>query len=210
MHLPRVYTVEEIAEYLSVPKEVIEKDVEIGKLQAMHFGQHRRIGSDDFEQYLQRSKLSNSTSQVRLWRPDAPFDYKWPDENVDYLDTAFSRPMPDQSGKERGLKIGFTNRPAAGRNRRRALVIVNRYPSVEFVASNDFESSGLMASIIKSDGKQLPLGAKLPKGYEALKIVRYRDYVDGPGASSNSAVLAHKDDLETMAQHALLRYTGRL
>lgn len=209
MHLPRVYTLEEVAEYLSVPKEIIEKDIEIGKLHAMHFGPHRRIGSEDFEQYLQRSKLPASP-QLSLWRPGAPFDYKWPNLNIERFDPAFSRTMPDKSGRERELKIGFTYRNAAGQNRRRVLVIVDRYPSVEFVGSNDFERSGLMVSIIKSDGKQLSLGAKLPKGYEVLKIVRYRDYVDGPGASSNSAVLAHKDDLDAMAEHALLRFTGRL
>lgn len=209
MHLPRVYTIDEIAEYLMVQREVIEQEVASGRLETYSIGPHKRVAADDFEAYLKRTKNGSEAVIKSNWKPDAPFDQKWPDGTVEHYDTAFAATLRDPSGRERAIKVGFTNRLAAGLNRRRTLVLVDRYPTVEFVAANDFETSKLMTSIIKDGTKQIPVGGKLPEGYESLTIVRHRDYVDGSRASSNSAVLASADDLDAMAQHAMLRYLGR-
>jgi hypothetical protein len=93
--------------------------------------------------------------------------------------------------------------------RRRALVLIEGYPTVEFVSADD-NSSGMMASIIKDrNGKQVPIGATLPPEYFGLTVGRYRDVVTGPGTSNGLAVMSPPDDFDTMIRHALIRYRFR-
>jgi hypothetical protein len=69
-----------------------------------------------------------------------------------------------------------------------------------------FDASGLMVSIIKTiDRKQLRPEDQVPFEYSGFRIEPYRTHIDEPGTSKNMVVVCTKDDLQTMAQHALIR-----
>jgi hypothetical protein len=77
---------------------------------------------------------------------------------------------------------------------------------VRFKAANDYDRSGLMASVVKTiDRKQLRPEDPVPFEYSGFRIELYRTYVDEPHTSKNMAVICKKDDLQTMAAHALIR-----
>jgi len=210
MHIGRVYSPEEIAEHFGVPLEIINEEIEKGALTAMRIGPFLRISADAVDAYVKRpADVPRTVATNHSWRSIPPFNHTWPDNETEHYDEAYACTLRDPSGRQREVKIGFTNRMAAEKDRRRAVVFIGPYPAVEFVAANNFETTGKMASIIKDDKKHIPLGGTLPAGYENLKIVRYRDIVDGSYASSGSAVLALKDDLDTMALHGMLRYLSR-
>jgi hypothetical protein len=150
------------------------------------------------------------------WKPIDPFVYLWPggkfDEPQEEAFTATftigNRAMP--------LVISFCNRPTSGMDdRRRAnifsgVVGVNLYPVVEFVGANDFKVSGKMASVVKhSDRKHAKPGEALPEGYEGFPIGNFWELVIGPYAAHSLCVVAHKDDYNLMARHALLRVYQR-
>ena len=91
-------------------------------------------------------------------------------------------------------------------NRLRALVLVDRYATVEFAGANDFAKSKIMASIVKdSSGRQIPVGGRVPSEYLDLNLGPYRDSVDGPRASANLGVICKADDFATMVKPALIR-----
>jgi len=107
------------------------------------------------------------------------------------------------------VRVGFTERYTAGKDRRRSLVLINRYPTVEF-GSADTSGTGLMASIIKDrSGRQVPVGAQLPPEYANLRVGPYQQVVVGLGASNGLAVICESDDVRTMVIHALIRYQYR-
>ena len=90
--------------------------------------------------------------------------------------------------------------------RRRIVVWMDNWPLVEFAGSNNYESDGLLASVIKVEGgKQLRPSAKIPDEYKDFRIARYDSVVQGPYASRNLAVIVSKDDLESMLRHAIIR-----
>jgi hypothetical protein len=140
--------------------------------------------------------------------PTSDFSYTWPDKKVEEF-TEVLEGLASYDGKEYGVKLGFTVRNSAGRRRRRCLVLVDRYATVEFVAADE-KSRGKMASIIKDrDGKQLPVGATLPPEYGGTPVGPYRDVVLGSGASNGLAVVCEQKDFDVMVKHALIRYRFR-
>ena len=89
---------------------------------------------------------------------------------------------------------------------RRIVVWMDNWPLVEFAGGNDYESDGLLASVIKvKSGKQLRASENIPDAYKEFHVARYDSIVQGPYASRNMAIIVHKDDLETMLKHAIIR-----
>ena len=84
-------------------------------------------------------------------------------------------------------------------------------PVVEFVGSNDFDTTGRMASPIKvasesgSGWRVVKSTEQLPSDYSGLDIVEYSEVVSGPNATKAAAVVVAKDDLTAMARHAIIR-----
>jgi hypothetical protein len=112
-------------------------------------------------------------------------------------------------GRTYHVKVGFTTRKSAGKARARSVVLIDRYPSVEFVSAGT-NGSGPMASIIKDrSGKQVPVGATPPAEYANVTVGAYRDVVVGPRASNGLAVICNSDDVQKMVLHALIRYRYR-
>lgn len=114
-------------------------------------------------------------------------------------------------GRTYHVRLGFTTRDSAGKERRRSLVLVDRYPTVEFVSA-DKNGTGRMASIIKDrSGKQVHVGVPAPPEYanSNMKLGPYQQVVVGLGASNGLAVICDADDFRTMVMHALIRYRYR-
>lgn len=157
------------------------------------------------------------------WTRTDPFSHRWPtradepdcvEEHADAFEGLVSKDGRVRRNKK--LLIGLTTREAAGMDRRRATVFLARtgsrkesatlYPLVEFAGANDYETSQLLASVIKlSNRKQLRPGDPIPPEYRGFETAVYSDIVVGPYASNCLAVVVREDDLDSMARHALVR-----
>lgn len=136
-----------------------------------------------------------------------PFDFKWPSQggsSIEHYEKSYNATRVID-GQQITLKIGFSDRQAAGLLRKRVTVWLGNRPLVEFAGSNDYERDGLLASIIRlKNNKQLTY-QRIPPEYEGFKIQRYNSVVNGPRASNSLAVIVHKEDLASMLEHALIR-----
>lgn len=211
----QIYTLEEVAKHLRVPVEAVRSEIASGRLKATRVAEYVRIRESDLNAFKNGplNSLSVPTSRNDL-QPSldlgeaSDFSYTWPNKNTEHFTSAKEGVLTD-AGTNYHVKIGFTVRKSAGKKRRRSLVLINRYPTVEFVSA-DAGGQGPMASIIRDPaGKQLPTGARLPAEYSGLRIGPYRDIVTGPGAPNGLAVLCDPHDVESMARHGVIRYRYR-
>jgi excisionase family DNA binding protein len=205
-----IYTVEEVSERLRVPVGVIEQEIAAGKLSALKIGPFPRIRGAAVDAYLELASTTPSAAETGSldFRSVSDFDYVWPDGKHEHFTDARETVVP-YGGKSYHIKVAFTFRNSSGKRRRRSLVLVDRYASVEFVAADD-QTTGRMASIIRDrSGKHLPIGATLPPEYQGLPTGPYREVVEGSGAANGLAVICDAGDLELMVKHALIRYQFR-
>ncbi len=209
-----VYTLEEVAQQLQVPVHSLEAEIAEGRLAAMQIaGGIVRVRESQLNRFIDEAEARRATgkngapattSSVQLCAaPD--FTHTWPDGKKEIFTGALEGVAP-HGGRTFEIKLGFTTRRSAGQLRRRSLVLVDRYATVEFVAPDAKLGTGKMASIIKDRfGKQLPGRGAVPPEYKGLVVGPYRDVVDGPGASNGLAVVCSSDDFEAMVRHALIR-----
>ncbi len=167
--------------------------------------------------------LSRLLAAGTEWKSVGEFTYEWPTHkgkprDVEEFPEAY-RGTVQLDGRAAALLIGFTNRRCAGmENRRRAVVFLEGggggiVPAVEFAGANDFQHTGVMASVIKlprtagAGHRHLRPGMAVPAEYtvEGLKLAVYSDLVQGPHAARSMAVVATKDQLDVLAYHALVR-----
>jgi len=223
-----VFTIEEVSQHLRVPENAIRQEIAKGRLRVLDVAGFIRVRESDLNAYLgshvakDQAKAvltaavskSGGQNQRSLQLKTAPdFTYAWPAKKgakrpVEQF-TGVREGVASYWGKEYHVKMGFTYRHSAGKRRRRSLVLVDRYATVEFVAADE-KTTGKMASIIKDrNGKQLPVGATLPTEYQDLPVAPYSEVVVGPGASNGLAVICDSNDIDTMIKHALIRYRFR-
>jgi excisionase family DNA binding protein len=212
-NLPKILTVEEIAEYLKTDKDIVAREIEEGRLRGFKLGLEWRCTDASLLEFINSSytvSLTNREDNPRLnyektdFVEIEPFDFQWPVDK-EHFDTGYETTR-DINGHTYTFKIGFSNRQAAGQMRRRVVIWKDNWPLVEFAAGNNYEADGLLASVIKTkDGKQLRQSSKIPDEYRGFNIKRYDSVVQGPYASRNMAVIVKKDDLESMLQHAIIR-----
>ena len=137
-----------------------------------------------------------------------PFDYRWP-TITEHYESGYETTR-EINGRNHTIRIGFTNREAAGQMRQKIVMWMNNWPVAEFTAGNNYESDGLLAGLIKvKGGKQLRPSGKIPEEYKDFNVARYDSIVQGPYASRNMAVIVQKDDLESMIRHAIIRATWK-
>lgn len=212
-----IYTLEEVSEYLKVPVDVLRREIAAGRLRAMNVGgliRIREFALADYKNVASQEAPSDGSppTAARTWlrlSPSTNFDHTWPDGKVELFSNV-QEGAASYVGREYQIKLGFTVRESAGRRRTRCLVIVDRYPTVEFVKADDQDGPGSLASIIKDRaGKQVPPNATPPPEYTGIDVGRYRDIVDGPGAPNGLAVICRSNDFETMVKHALIRHRFR-
>jgi excisionase family DNA binding protein len=220
MFTEAIYTVEEVAEHLRVPVEVVREEIKLGRLQALNVGGHARVREADLNKYKSEvSKMpmctviapANANLGFLKLRSASDFDHKWPDGSHERYGQV-QEGLATYDGKTYDVKLGFTVREAAGKPRRRGLVLINRYATVEFAGPDPKveKDNDVLASVIKTrDGKQLPANAPVPVEYQGLPVGSYREVVDGPWASNGMAVICASQDFDTMVMHALIRHKYR-
>lgn len=211
--LPNILTLEEVAKYLKVDKNVILAEIERGNLHGFKLGKDWRFTDAGLVEFINRnhpslSLVPSDSMEMKYETTDftqiGPFDYQWP-KDQEHFENGYET-TGTINGRSHTFRIGFTNRQAAGQMRRRVVIWIDNWPLVEFAAGNNFENDGLLVGIIKTqNGKQLRPSAKIPEEYKNFNIARYDSIVQGPYASTNMAIIVHKDDLESMLRHAIIR-----
>lgn len=210
-----VLTLDEVAEFLRLPTDLLEREITAGLLPVLQFESERRILRTDFEQYL-KSKSTRSSGistnpigfRTISFIQGKPFEYRWPmkrtESSPNKKEEHFTKVYEGTSDGKR-IKIAFSDR-ADRTGRIRATVFVDNRPMVRFKPADDFAASKLMLSLIKTaDRKQLRPEDLIPPEYALLEVASYRKHINRLHASRNMAVICRKDDLQTMAQHALIR-----
>lgn len=179
-------------------------------------GHNKAIPTEKFESmyngYGEQKGIPTVKQLASLQWDQTTFEHFWPTETKPEVYAEAYRLKTHINGKEVPLLIGFCNRQAAGMiNRRRAVVFLGEqghsvYPLVEFTGANDFEDSGTMASVVRSDKrKQCRSDQPIPACYDDIPLGIYNQIVIGPYASGSRCVIAHNTDFAIMARHALLR-----
>ncbi len=209
-----VMTLDEVAAFLRVSNNAIEDEIGSGKLLALRIGSEWRILRKDFEQFLRnqttqpKAKSRNGPIQSMTFAATKPFDHRWPERKgypkpPEHFDDAYAATTTTATGMKKIL-VGFSD--GKRDKRRKATVFVDGRPMVQFKAADDFDDTQLMLSIIKTgDRKQLRPDEPIPSEYSGFQIEQYRTYIDQIYNSKNVAIVCKKDDLQTMAAHALIR-----
>ncbi|MBC8139049.1 MAG: hypothetical protein H8F28_24510 [Fibrella sp.] len=78
---------------------------------------------------------------------------------------------------------------------------------VEWVRVDDFDESGVLASVIKNDdgATMVRIDQPLPDGYDQLKTDIYNRVITRQYAKHRRCVVAHETERESLVLHALLR-----
>jgi len=212
-----VLTLAEAAAYLRLSADEVAAMVDARALPGARIGSDYRIPTAGMLAWLNGGHVeptvdvtsSAATQPVRSvpsfsFQKDKPFTYTWPMNSPElYKETYVSR---SNSGGVKIIKIGFCERKSGGMSRKRAVVFLDGYPTVEFTAANDFSTSELMAGILKgADKAQVRPELGVPSEYQHLRVEPYNAHVVGPYCSRNLAVICKKSDLAVMAEHALIR-----
>jgi hypothetical protein len=213
----QVLTVEDVAKFLHVPVSAVEAEIASGRLAALNIAGHVRVREYSLSQYLNVAQTRGESDWVAAqsgftvnFHAAPDFDQRWPDASVEPY-TNVVEGIASYGGVDYQIKVGFTQRTSAGCLRARSLVLVNRYPSVEFVAEGEkVKPDSKMASIIRDrSGRQLTVGAEVPPEYSGKTIGPYRSVVEGPGARNGAAVICESHDIKAMVEHAVIRYRYR-
>lgn len=232
--LPVVMTLAEAADHLLTTPDKLLEEVESGRLRAFSIGKGDwRVTQTAMLAFMGEVSPTPASRPQRIardsghrtgldldygsiaWRPVEPFEFQWPDEKLEAMDSGYAADIV-VGGETTIITIGYTSRYAAGMDRRRAIVFLGEPPTrlkpiVEFVGSNDFETTGRMASPIKMQStagggwKLAQDRDALPLDYSEFEISSYRDVVSGPNAYKSLAVIVSKEDLAGMVRYALIR-----
>lgn len=212
MEIPTVYTIEEAAQLLKVSPQVILDEIDAGHLEAFRVGNEWRTTDKSITDFISRGGSQaqivpldkQGFSSIGLERVEA-FSYRWPNGTIEEYAEAYEGTVKVNSVQV-GVKIGIGERPAAGKVRKRVVVLLDGRPTVEFAGVDDFEKSGLVASVVTlRNRKRLKPGQRVPDEYRSFRLVRYNTVVTGPRAMSVMAVLAKINDHDTMVSHAVNR-----
>ena len=223
--LPLILTPKEVSGYLKVDKDIVLRELEMGNLHGFKVGEEWRCSEADILNYIRRERIgidSAGSPQLSVKSPEqdgemniietGPFDFSWPKKgggsSPEHYDKGYEA-MKKVNDQEYIFKIGFGNRKSAGQVRRRVTIWLGNRAIVEFAGSNGHENDGLLAGIIRlKNGKQLT-SQRIPDEYRNFRVERYNSIVRGPRASTGMAVVVHKDDLESMVAHAIIRATWK-
>ena len=217
--MPTIWTPQEVADYLKVSEAAVVQEWEKGSLQGFKVGAEWRCSDLHLQEYVSRGQAKkqlpeseeNHSIDVETdvgFHEVEPFDFAWP-RRGGQRDEHYSRVYETTrrvDGQQFTFKVGFGEREVAARLRARVVVWLESRALVEFAGGNTYEVDGLLASLVKlADGKQVSTRRKVPSEYASFQIARYNSIVQGPYASGNFAIVVHKDDLESMVRHALIR-----
>lgn len=228
---PTVLRVEDAAEMLLATPDAVVEELETGRLSGFKIGGQWRTTVEAVTAFIQGTPApaaapvpapvgpaavstqgdagsGRSYSPPQEWKSVPAFQYQWPNGPEAFHGGVAGRVRFGQ--REVPILVGWTERQAAGRMRRRAVVFWGEpgaalYPMVEFVGANDFDTTRRLASVIKDGGKHVRPEGEMPPPYQGFPLVVYSDIVTGPYAARSMAVEAREDDYDLMARHAILR-----
>jgi excisionase family DNA binding protein len=206
-----VLTPKEVAEFFRVSESTIEEEIRSGKLPAFQIGDERRILRKDLDQFLRfrgaepKPRLQRfAASSSMNFSPASPFSHIWPNKREEHYKDAFSA-TANVGGQVRKILIGLSESRKPDKRKKRTVFVDGR-PMVQFKAADDFDHSGLMLSIIKTDDrKHLRPTDPIPPEYQGFRVDPYRIYIDEAHTSKNMAVVCSRDDFDAMTNHALIR-----
>jgi len=141
---------------------------------------------------------------ANLEKVEKEYKHIWP-EGHEIFDAIFF--TLNDGKKTIPVIIGFTMRRVFGKNRRRIVVFVKRYPQVEFIGTDEFDRTGELVGVIKrpKSGKHYLYEEDLPIEYFGFNLVRYKDYINKRGAYNSVAIIVNVSDLSTMLRHAFIQ-----
>jgi excisionase family DNA binding protein len=212
METIKVYTIEETAQILKTTTKTILDAIQAGHLDAFRVGSDWRTTEQSIMDFIARggSQRADSilsrpiSSHIKLQEAPA-FQYMWPNRFTEEYALAYEGTFEDAS-RHFEVKVGVGEREAAGKNRKRVLVLLNGRPTVEFAGIDDFEKSKLVASLITlPNKKRLKPHQPIPKEYRSFDVRQYNSLIKGPRAAKTMAVVAKIDDLDTIVLHAINR-----
>jgi hypothetical protein len=218
---PESMRLEEAAELLNVSPVDVQEACVSKQLPAVLIGKDWRIIKSKLlsQNHPSVGMLPDPTSsggsgspRIGEFRDGAKFRYQWPDGTKEDYDHVRETEASFR-GRRLHVKIGFTTRAFADKpNREKATVFIDDVAAVEYGGANDSESSSVFAAVIKAEGgsqRHLRSGDSIPESYSHFRVMPYNQIVQGKHASSGLAVVCYRDDLTTMAEHALLRWDAK-
>jgi len=213
--LPGIWKPAEVADYFGVNEEVVVRELEEGRLRGFRIGSEWRCSDLDLLKYIEGSKprampyermtqqVSSGNMVTDFFQIEA-FDYRWPVEEEHFCKGYET--IREINSRHFTFRIGMGEHKVIGMVRPHVVVWLGETALVEFTGGNNCEADGLMASILKlPDGKQLRPNETIPSAYEGFEVAAYNSIVQGPYAFRNMAVIVHKDDLESILLHAIIR-----
>lgn len=222
--LPKIMTVKEVSDYLRSSQGTVLRELEAGRLHGFKISEEWRCSEADLLAYISGQATATvsyspepatTPTQEADWKITGikPFDFYWPKKggggSPEHYDKAYDATKV-LNGRYYTFRVGFGNREVAGQMRRRVTIWIGSRAVVEFAGSNNYENDGLLAGVVRlKNGKQLSSYQSIPREYSGFRLDRYNSVVDGPRASTNMAVIADKDDLITMLEHAFIRATWK-
>jgi hypothetical protein len=220
--LPEAIKAKELADFFRVPLQTVQEEMDAGRLPVIRIGDEQRI--------LKSKLIAHGTLSGREGKPVASdelpskiepeigsfsripdFDHHWPDATSEHYQNAHEA-TASYLGQIIHIVIGSTERNVAGRDRKKIVVLLDDVNYCQFTSANDYESTGLVAAVIKPDGasqRHLSASEVIPAGYRSMHVSPYNQIVRGPHATRGLAVICDRNDLHTMARHALLRWASK-
>ncbi len=132
------------------------------------------------------------------------FEFRWP-ENLEAFEYGWEF-IAHEGARRWRMRHGIGGRVVYGRHRRHTVTWVDGQPMVEGVASDDYEYSAALISLIRLGGKAHVRSLdELPVGYAGFEIVRQSDEINAKWVPQSLSVKLFEDDLEGWARHAILR-----
>jgi len=137
------------------------------------------------------------------------FTHKWPDGCIEEYEAISYKVYFDN--KEHDVVIGFTERKAYGKTRRRIIVFIDGKPEAEFVATDDYDYTGHLVAIIKTpEGKLMDI-SRIHSEYIGLPVVEHARHINKSlgGKSGKAALIVTADDHKTIIKHAIIQSKWR-
>lgn len=137
-----------------------------------------------------------------IFKKVGSYSYKWPGGSTETYDAIFYEIRFNNSVCE--IVVGFTDRVAFGKQRKRVVVFINEYPMVEFAGTDDYDKTGnLVAQIKDANGKYVGLN-NVPPEYSDFVIVEHSSQIKG-GYRGRAAILVSNHDIKRIIEHALIQ-----
>lgn len=148
---------------------------------------------------------------VRLVDVKDDYEHRWPDGDVERFKAVFYDVVFE--GQRRKVVIGFTERKAFGRRRRRVIVFIDEHPTVEFAGADDYDQLGHLVALIKRpDGKFMKIDeVNLYIEYAGMTVSEHSRFIDKSlgGREGAAALVVTEDDHKAMIKHALIQLKWR-